>query len=98
MIAEAMSAEGYRNIVPAYYGMALRSRYVNDEDSRLMLEILFENRVLSFSYIYGKDDSSFQHCTNNVLAQGGNFTSYYESNLAKQQARVDEINAFYGKN
>ncbi len=97
MIAEAMAAEGYKNIVPAYYGMALRSRYVNDEDSRLMLEILFENRVLSFSYIYG-EGSGFQRSVDAVLTQGGNFTSYYESNLAKQQTRVDKINAFFEKN
>ncbi|MBQ3179113.1 MAG: hypothetical protein IJB52_14935 [Clostridia bacterium] len=97
MIAEAMAAEGYKNIVPAYYGMALRSRYVNDEDSRLMLEILFENRVLSFSYIYG-EGSGFQRSVDAVLSQGGNFTSYYESNLAKQQTRVDKINAFFEKN
>lgn len=96
MIAEAMAAEGYKNIVPAYYGMALRSRYVNDEDSRLMLEILFENRVLSFSYIYG-DGTGFQRSVDAVLTQGGNFTSYYESNLAKQQTRVDKINAFFGR-
>jgi len=91
-----MAAEGYKNIVPAYYGMALRSRYVNDEDSRLMLEILFENRVLSFSYIYG-GNNGFQRSVDNVLAKGGNFTSYYESNLSQQQKRVDEINAFYEK-
>ena len=76
--------------------MALRSRYVNDEDSRLMLEILFENRVLSFSYIYG-GGTGFQRSVDNVLAQGGNFASYYETNLPKQQVRVDEINAFFGK-
>ena len=76
--------------------MALRSRYVNDEDSRLMLEILFENRVLSFSYIYG-GGSGFQRSVDNVLAQGGNFSSFYETNLSKQQKLVDDINAYFGK-
>ena len=93
-----MAAEGWKNIVPAYYGMALRSRYVNDEDSRLMLEILFENRVLSFSYIYGGGGSiGFQRSVDNVLTQGGNFASYYEKNLTKEQTLVDKINEFFGK-
>ena len=98
VITEAMAAEGWKNIVPAYYGMALRSRYVNDEDSRLMLEILFENRVLSFSYIYGGGGSiGFQRSVDNVLTQGGNFASYYEKNLTKEQTLVDKINEYFGK-
>lgn len=94
-IIEAMSAESYRRVIPSYYEFALKGRYADDPDSVEMLDIMFQNRVLSFSYIYGGGGNCFQQVVNNVLTQKGNFASYYEKNAAREQKRIDTVNEFF---
>ena len=52
-ILEALSAEGYRTIYPAYYEEAMQNRYSTDAESKQILSMLHKYRVISFSYIYG---------------------------------------------
>lgn len=95
MIIEAMSAEAYRTVYPNYYEYALKGRYANDEESVKMIDIMFQNRVLSYTYIYGGNGGGLQQVVNNVLTQGGNFASYYEKNAAKDEKRIEQLNEFF---
>lgn len=97
MLIEALSAESYRQVIPRYYEYALKGRYANDPESVKMLDIMFKNRVLSFSYIYGGGGSCFQQIVNNVLTNKGNFASYYESNKSKEEARIAVVMEFFAK-
>ena len=45
IILEALACESYKSVVPAYYEIALKTKYTRDEDSARMLDIIFENRV-----------------------------------------------------
>ena len=98
MIVEAMSAEAYRTVYPNYYEYALKGRYATDEDSVRMIDIMFENRVLSYSYIFAGSGGGLQQVVNNVLTQGGNFSSYYEKNATKEQTRIDLVNEYFAEN
>ncbi len=95
IITEAMSYEGYKTILPAYREVALKQRYAQDPDSAEMLDIIFKNRWLSFSYIYGTS-ASFQNILNKLVPSDTlEFASYYASNEPAQQQIVDNINAFF---
>ena len=94
MIVEALSAEGYRHLVPAYYELALKNRYTYDTDSVEMLELMFDNRVLSFSYMYAP---TMQQVINNVLGGNTNFASFYASRESAELVNIEKINAFYNK-
>ena len=96
IIVEAMSAEGYKNLIPAYYEMALKSKYTYDTDSVEMLDIMFANRVLSFSYMY-HGPTNFQQIINNMLSSGGDFVSYYAKNEAGELDNIAKVNAYYSK-
>lgn len=45
IILEALACESYKSVVPAYYEIALKTKYTRDEDSSRMLDIIFENRI-----------------------------------------------------
>jgi len=55
MIYEAMSAEGYKQIFPAYYEIALKQKFTYDDESVKVLDMINDVRVLDFSYIYITD-------------------------------------------
>ncbi|MCL1859386.1 MAG: ABC transporter substrate-binding protein [Oscillospiraceae bacterium] len=53
LILEALSAESRRLVIPAYYDVALGAKYLRDEGSYKMLDIILANRVYELCDIYG---------------------------------------------
>lgn len=81
IITEALCAESYRNVVEDYYQSILRSRYVNDEDSAEMVDIVREGLRFNFGYVYSYTLEWPAHqiniCINNNSAD---FVSLWDSN------------------
>ncbi len=96
VIIEAMSAEGYKTVRPAYFDIALKNKYAYDEDSAEMLDIIGNTIVLDFSYIYS-DYGGFAWTLMNMLTPSNknDFASYVAKNEKKAQKRVDKLNEFF---
>jgi hypothetical protein len=52
-ILESMSAEGYRQVTPAYFEVALKNRYTKDAVSKEMVDLIRQSMILDFAYVYG---------------------------------------------
>jgi len=52
IILEALNAETYKDVRPAYFDVALSYKYVNDPESRMMLDIALANLYCDFGYVY----------------------------------------------
>jgi len=52
-ILEAMAAESVETIIPAFYDICLTGKYVRDEESADMLDIIIENKIYDLGYIFG---------------------------------------------
>ena len=52
IILEAMSAEGYKKIIPAYYEIALKNKYLLDEESVEVLDMITKYRTINFAWVY----------------------------------------------
>ncbi len=50
---EAMAAETYRTVSPAYFETALKTKYARNEESSQMLDLIAEGAYLDISIIYG---------------------------------------------
>ena len=55
---EAMCAESYRSVTPAYYDVALNVKYARDEEAAAMLDIATQSIVFDFGYLYNQYISS----------------------------------------
>lgn len=51
-VIEAMCAQNYRTVVPAYYDIALKNKYSRDEISGQMIDILHDTADTDFGYAY----------------------------------------------
>lgn len=49
---EAMCAESYRSVVPAYYETAIKVKYSRDEPTAQMLDLIIDNIYLDVAYLY----------------------------------------------
>lgn len=86
-ILEALSAEGYRTIYPAYYEVAMQGRYSKDEESKRVLTMLHPLRVIDFAYVY-TGDQCFTRSLVTLIAE--NKSSDYASHLGNGTSAANE--------
>ena len=79
-VLEAMAAESFKQVIPAYYDIALKNKQLRDEESIQMLDDYIKTGVLfDFGFIYD-GWSGFAFWLSNILqTKKSDFASYYES-------------------
>ena len=96
---EAMSAEGYRTIYPAYYEIALKVKYTQDDESARILDVINASRKLSFSYCY--DTSGLNNIFGGMFSvskPSHDFASFYAKKEKSALKRIEKIKAAYQDN
>ena len=95
LLIEALSAESRKIAIPAYYEISIGTKYLRDEISVRMLDIILENRIYDINqsmYNWGSFPAAFD-----AAASKGdrNFASLIEKNEAKIEAAMQKtIDAF----
>lgn len=80
-VLEAMAADSYRHVTPAYYDMVLNGKYIRDPNSTEMLEIAIDGVKIDFGWIHTYSLSSCsQALLRNILYQSksNSFSSQYK--------------------
>ncbi len=93
ILIEAMSAEGYKQVRPAFFEIALKSKYAYDAESAEMLEIIGNTIVLDFSYIYS-NFGGFAWTLMNMMSVNNptkDFASYYAKNEKVQKKTLEKL-------
>ena len=75
-IVEALSAENWKTWTPTLYEIALKTRYLRDNESKEVLDILIENTVYDFGYVFHFGYSNF--LSEMINAGNNNFQSYFK--------------------
>lgn len=95
IIAEALCAETYKNVIPVYYDIAIKEKGARDEESLEMIDFIMSKRVYDFGYIYD-NYSGFGFCIEKMVQDNNpNFASYYAENINKVTAHYNEILACF---
>lgn len=58
-VMEAMAAESYRLVMPAYYELALKTKYVSDEESVEMLDTVIDSLHVDAGFLFVDDTAGF---------------------------------------
>lgn len=95
LILEAMAYYSVDTLTHAYYDITLNDRYIRDEDSGEMLDIIFSTRVYDFGFIFdvGGMGTLIQNMFN---SRKNNFASEYEKRESKAQAALADLMASFG--
>ncbi|MCL2158850.1 MAG: hypothetical protein FWH48_05525 [Oscillospiraceae bacterium] len=96
MIIEDLCAESRYTLQPAYYELNLRGKFVRDDESQEMLEIILNNTAYDIGYIY--NFGGFQDV---ILHYGQTFKTDYASAFEKyrdkMQKDIDKVIEIYEK-
>lgn len=92
---EAMAFESYKSVLPIYLEDILTTKYVRDEDSIKMLELVYNTRVFDFAYVYDASGLSwcFKRAKNNKA-----LASYFEANRKVETKRIEKVIDVYASN
>ena len=87
-VLEAMAAKSVDTLTPAFYDICLNGKYVRDEESSEMLDIIFSSYVMENAEFYGW--GSVFGLIQNALKNGQDITSVIEGNKAATQGAIDK--------
>jgi hypothetical protein len=91
-VTEALAAEGYRKVTPAYFETALKNKYNRDEESSQMLDILVAGSTLTPGTLYSGSLNGVNQLLNQIHNGTSDITSYYEKNLGAFEKAFENFN------
>lgn len=98
-VLEAMCAENYRTVIPAYYEVALKVKYTKDDVSSQIIDMLHDNVRTDFVYANNYCFSSsvkLGTITRSLMGYGGgtpnkNYMSTYDSIKSAVESDIENI-------
>ncbi|MBQ8508848.1 MAG: hypothetical protein IJ493_02965 [Clostridia bacterium] len=92
-VLEAMCAETYRTVTPAYYEVALKVKYTHDEISAQIIDMIHENIVTDFvyanNYVFG---SNMGTIAREILGKkNNNYMSAYDSRVSQTESGIQSL-------
>ena len=88
IITVALNAESYKQVVPAYYDVALKTKYSRDDESQAMLDIIRDGFDMDFACVCLDNTSWFLLEMRNMI-QGNSFDM--ASRVAKQEKTINKL-------
>jgi hypothetical protein len=88
IITVALNAESYKQVVPAYYDVALKTKYSRDDESQAMLDIIRNGFDMDFSCVC-LDNTSWFLCEMRYMIQGNSFDM--ASRIAKSEKPITKL-------
>ena len=96
IITEALAAESYKSVVPAYYDVVLKTKASRDEDSAEMIDLIRDTSIIDFGYIHSTALNTVGHLfVQQVRAGTSNIVSAFKSAEKAAQKKLDAIVDFY---
>ncbi|MBQ3177396.1 MAG: hypothetical protein IJB52_06215 [Clostridia bacterium] len=91
-IFEALCAESYKKVYPAYYDIALKGKYSTDAGTAEMVDLIMAGRNFDFSFQFG--ESHFQRLPylirDLIVAQSTNLASKWDSIEGKMWTAIEK--------
>lgn len=91
-VTEAVAAEGYRTVTPAYFDVALKNKYSRDDESSQMLDMLAAQITFQPAIIYSNSLGDIGHLMRQIIYDVADITSFYDKNLGKYEKAFDKFN------
>ena len=91
-VTEALAAEGYRTVTPAYFEVALKNKYNRDNESSQMLDILVAGSTLTPGTLYSGSLNGVNQLLNQIHGGTSDITSYYDKNSGAYEKAFANFN------
>jgi len=95
-VIEAMSSESWKTLTPTYYETALKVKYVRDEISAQMIDIIYDSISTEFAYVYYTSLSNAGMIYRTLVTKNSNdFMSEWAKIENSAEAALEKLIAAY---
>ena len=97
VMTEVMCAESYKQVLPAYYDVALKQRYASSPEDAEMIELCVASRVFDLGYVYD-NWKGVSFYLESLISNSGtkDITSHYQKNQKAATKYYEKVTkAFY---
>lgn len=91
IIVEALNAESYKQVIPAYYETALKVKFTRDEESVQVLDMVLDGRTFDFGYVYDGWQGLAFMMQNLTSRKSKDYASEYKKLEKAANVRYDKI-------
>ena len=91
-VTEAIAAEGYRTVTPAYFDIAMKHKYSRDDESSQVLDLLVAQNTFQPAIIYSNSLGDIGHLMRGVPFSTPDITSDYERKSAGYERAFSRFN------
>jgi len=96
LILEALACIGYNKIIPTYYDVALKDKYIRDAETAEMLDIVVETQYFDFMDAYYDDLGNISDLlASYALFGGSSLASTFESRRNKLETQLETLYEAY---
>lgn len=90
LVLESLAVESVEGVKPAFYDVVLNGKVVRDEESKEMLDIIFENKIFDIGLL--GDIAGFRNMLKNLESRGStDVVSSYASSLSGAEKQLEKI-------
>lgn len=91
-VIEAIASENYRTVTPAYYEVALKTKYIRDDVSGQIIDMIHASGTTDFAYVYGYSMNNIGTIMRTLMTkQTSDFASTYASVEAAAKKGLDNL-------
>jgi ABC-type glycerol-3-phosphate transport system substrate-binding protein len=90
IVCEMLAVEGRKSVRPAYYDVLLASKIARDNESVVMLDIIYDNCEYDLGLNYGGGNIWYM-MSQLMTAKDTNIASFFEKNLKQDQLNLDKL-------
>lgn len=90
-ILEAMCAENYRTVMPAYYDVALKRQYARDDISAQMIDLIHDTSMTDFGYAYSSSIGGLGVIGRDIVGSKKDAASTIQSKYSAGEAGLTQL-------
>jgi hypothetical protein len=96
IMMEALNAESYKTVYPAFYDTALKNKYTEDPVTAKMIDLIMDGRVYEFSFQFGEYLSNLPYMFRYELYNGqNNLASTLQKNRKAINKKLEALYKMY---
>ncbi len=90
-VLEALAAQSYRTVTPAYFDVALKSRYSRDPQTAEMMDLIEQSALINFEALYNESIGNPWFVVRSLMQQkSNNFASYWAGNSRVIKKKLEQ--------
>ncbi len=90
-VTEALAHESWKSVTPAYFEVAMKSKYSRDEASSRMLDLVRDGAMFNFGFVNSSSCANMMHIMRTVANGNKGYATVLAGNLTAYQTALDKL-------